>query len=404
MIEHVRRLDGGPVAAEGFLVIDEDVAGTSAGGLRMRSGLSSSELRLLAADMTLKYGFLGIPQGGAKGGIAWDAGAPEPERRSLLESYGRAFASFIKTRGFIPGPDMGTTENDVEAVFRAAGRPLSRVRFSGCGTGHYTGLSVFIAVRTALAFIGRPVAGATVALEGFGKVGSAAAAFLARAGAKVVAVSTKYGAVFDERGLPVEELISLAGRDPAFPRSYPAAGPLSMEGLKELLVDVICLCALVHSLDDDNWRKVRAKAIASGANSALTQAAVEGLHGAGTVVVPDFISNCGGVLGTYLEIAAFRPDEVRRHVASLLGPAVDEMLREAARRRLPPTAVARPTARMRFVDAKRRTEEKRGLAGVSAYRSARRLRPFLPRFILKAAGLAHFRRTLRGPLFGPESG
>lgn len=403
MTEYVRNLDGGPGGVLGFLVIDEEVAGTSAGGLRMRAGLSLEELRLLARDMTLKYGFLGISQGGSKGGIAWDPEAPERDRRALLESYGRAFAPFLRARQYIPGTDMGTTTSDIESVVRAAGRPPSRVRFSSHGTGTYTGLSVFVAVRAALAFLGRTVAGATVALEGFGKVGSAAAAFLAQAGAKVVAVSTKDGAVFDERGLPVEEIIGLSGRDPAFLKSFAAASPLSPEGLKELPVDVLCPCALLHSLHDDNWKRVRAKAVASGANSALTPAAETGLHGRGKVVVPDFISNCGGVLGTYLEIAGFGPDEVFRHVRALLGPAVEELLREAARLELAPATVARPAARRRFEAAKRRTEEKRGLAAVFAYQSARRLRPFLPRFIVRAVGLAHFRRALKSPFFVPAA-
>jgi len=400
--EDVFDLPGGSRTVKGFLVIDRTVAGTSAGGLRMRADVTLGELRMLAEDMSLKYGFLGIPQGGAKGGLAFDPEAPADERRRLFEEYGRAAGRLLRDRTYIPGPDMGTTEADIRIVLQAAGRPPSRIRFSGVGTGTYTGLSVFIAARSALASFGRPVRGATVAIEGFGKVGSSAAAFFSAAGAKVIAVSTKEGAIRGDGGLPVTELVRAAWQGPAFVRHFPGAEGFPPDELQSLPVDVFCPCALAHSVDDGHWPRVRARVVCGGANSPLTENAEKGLHAARTLVVPDFISNCGGVLGTYLEIAGFRPREIERLMPRLLDPAVEELLRASSRKNLPPAEIARRAALRRFDDLKRRTEEGRGAARLFSYRSLRRLRPYLPPLVARAAGLARFRKALRSPVFGDD--
>jgi glutamate dehydrogenase (NAD(P)+) len=389
-----------PAPVTGRLVIDSVCGGTAAGGLRMRAGVSTEELRLLAADMTLKYGLLGIPQGGAKAGIDFDPEAPAEVRRGVFEGFGRAAASLLRTRAYIPGMDMGTSQADIDAVLRAAERPPAKIPLPGPGSGYYTGLSVVLAARAGLAVLGRKIEGARVAIEGFGKVGSAAAFFFAARGARIVAVSTKEGVIAAPGGFDVGALLRAASGGPAFVKTFPGAAHLSEAELKGLEADVLCPCALGRSLDETNWRLIRASVVSSGANSALAPAAGEYLHTRGVIVVPDFIANCGGVLGTYLQIAGFGPGRVVEVIPGLLDPILAELLRESAKSGESPMTIARPAVGRRFEDLKRRVESKEARGRILRYGTVRRLRSLLPPSIARALGLAYFRRALRPPVFG----
>ena len=307
MIELTRPLlvDGRSVA--GHVVIDRFVRGRAGGGVRMREDITVEELRRLAFHMTLKYGFLGIPQGGAKAGIAFDPDAPEEARKQILFRFGQEFSSLLRSRAFIPGLDMGTTPGDIAALLAGSGRRPSKIKFSDEGSGYYTGASVFAGADTALAIREKPLRGAAVAIEGFGKVGTSAARLFFQSGARVVAVSTKSGGLFNAKGLPVPELIEAAkARGPDFVRDFPYAERISGSDLLTLETDVLCPCALSHSIRGKNAKAVRAGIISSGANAPVTPEAVALLHARNVLVLPDFITNCGGVLGIFLEIGGFR--------------------------------------------------------------------------------------------------
>ena len=140
MIEISCVFEEGGVPVSGRVVIDRFVAGSSSGGVRMRKDVTSEELRRLAAAMTLKFGFLGIPQGGAKAGIGFDPGAPEEARKQALFRFGREIAPLVRNRTFIPGPDMGTSPEDIRVSLRRRGPEAIEDRDFGCRLGLLYGL------------------------------------------------------------------------------------------------------------------------------------------------------------------------------------------------------------------------------------------------------------------------
>jgi glutamate dehydrogenase (NAD(P)+) len=196
---------------------------------------------------------------------------------------------------FVTGPDMGTFPGD----FLDDGEdplPLWARTHDGLGMDDLaTGHGVKAAAEAALAHLGRPLAGATVAIEGFGKVGAGAARAFERAGARVVGVSTVAGLVADPDGLGIEDLILL--RDRYGDRLVEHAGtpPRPREELFELPCDVLIPGARPDSITPEVARRVRCAVVAPAANAPYRADAVEVLHGRGIVGVPDFIANVGGV-------------------------------------------------------------------------------------------------------------
>ncbi len=405
MIEISCAFEAGGVPVSGRVVIDQFVAGSSSGGVRMRKDVTSEELRRLAFAMTLKFGFLGIPQGGAKAGLTLDPGASSEARKEALFRFGREIAPLVRNRIFIPGPDMGTSPEDIQALFTGAGRKPSRIRLSDVGSGFYTGFSVFAGAEAALTARGMPLRGETVAVEGFGKVGSAAARLFFERGANVVAVSTEEGGLFHERGLPVPDLIdALAARGPSFVRDFPAAEKIARSDLLALPVDVLCPCALSHSLHGKNADSVRARIISSGANVPLTPEAVERLQARSVLILPDFMTSAGGVLGIFLEIGGFGPEEAASLVSELIGPRVRELIRASDARGMPPRAIAVEAALDRFARLKEKVEGASVGGRLFRHKTVRSFRRLLPRSVAKRVGLAFFRRNLTGPMFeGAES-
>ena len=237
----------------GYVAIDTLVGGRAQGGLRLLPDVDEAELRGLARAMTLKYGFLGLPQGGAKAGVRGDPDAPLGERRARLRAFGEAIAPLLRQGIYVPGTDMGTDNDDIRALLAAAGAPARRRQSRGADSGDYTALTVFAGVQAALRHGGAELAGRAVAIEGFGKVGAALARLVAGAGGRVVAISTSRGALHEPDGLDVPRLLAVAGAaGSAVVDEIPEARRLEREALLELPVDVLCPCARHNSIHAGN--------------------------------------------------------------------------------------------------------------------------------------------------------
>src|SRR4051794_1471188 len=128
--------------AVGYVVFDSTVRGRSHGGLRFLPDVEEAELRDLALNMTLKYGFVGLPNGGAKAGIRGNPEGSAKERRDILAAFGRQIAPLLRTGVYRPAPDMGTRAVDIRCVLQAAGVPLTRQDFRESRSGYYTALTV----------------------------------------------------------------------------------------------------------------------------------------------------------------------------------------------------------------------------------------------------------------------
>lgn len=288
----VRRIELRDEAAglDALIVIDHDLFPVSAGGTRMLPDVNAREVARLARAMTWKFAVCGVRYAGAKAGIRFEGG----DRDAVLAAYRRALTPFRDV--FLTGPDMGTRPGDFVTPDLVEDLPLWAQSHEGLGMDDLaTGHGVKAAAGAALTHLGRGLEGATVAIEGFGKVGAGTARACARAGARVVAISTVHGLLFDPAGLDVEQLLELRGRvgDRLVENAVREARP--REELFELEVDVLVPGARPDSITRKVAERVRCAVVSPGANIPYAPGAVEALHRRGVAAIPDFISNSGGV-------------------------------------------------------------------------------------------------------------
>jgi len=274
---------------EAFVVIDHELFPVSAGGTRMLPDVDVREVARLARAMTWKFAACRLPYAGAKAGLRSAGG----DRAALLAAYMRALEPYRDI--FLTGPDMGTFPADFldgsEDPVPLWGRSHEGLGMDDLATGH----GVKAAAEAALAHLGRTLEGATVVVEGFGKVGAGTARACARAGARVLGVSTVEGLLVDPDGLDVEELIALRKRHNDRFVEHGARSVLPREALFELDCDVLVPCARPDSITATVAERIRCAVVAPGANVPYGLGAVEVLHRRGILAIPDFIANSGGV-------------------------------------------------------------------------------------------------------------
>jgi len=341
----------------GIVVVDSSIDGRARGGLRIVPQVTELELRAAARGMTLKYGLLGLPQGGAKAGIHGDPEAPAEERRARMLAFARAIEPLLRARGYVPDADIGTRADDIRWTMQALGLRVGAHDWKANRSGQYTAASCVAAARAALAHRGATLRDCRVAIEGFGSVGAAVADGLRREGARVVAVSTSRGALYAPQGLDVDRLLELAGRvGSRLVESYATAERLRCHELLELPVDLLCPCARHHSIHAGNASAIAAPLIAPGANNPASPEAEELLVARGVLYVPDFVSNCGGVLGGTLEFAGVQPTRIASIVDRYVGESVGALVALADRRHVSLRAVAEPLALARHRSLRRATE------------------------------------------------
>ncbi len=319
----------------GYVVVDSTVDEHSCGGIRISEDVSVEKLRAMARGMTLKYGFSGMEQGGAKAGIVGDAEGPLERKEQLLRRFGELIAPLLRSRYYISGPDMGITNAQVRAMLAAAGLqdpPLRRHK--GTKSGYFTAVGVMVAMEACAEFTGKELSRSTVAIQGFGSVGSALAELLSKqCGAKVVAISNARGALYKPSGLDVDTLLSLGkqyGSD--LVHHYPRAHTIALEDLDLLDVDILAPCAQLYSITLANASHVKARVVCPGANNPVSRRAEKVLFERGILSVPYFAANCGGVLGNRMEvldvddgvIEAYIRRKNRARVLQLLNAARDE--------------------------------------------------------------------------------
>ncbi len=286
----------------GYVAIDSTIGGRARGGLRMVPDLTAEEIVAAARAMTLKYGFLGLPQGGAKGGLIGDPDSPPAARAAALSAFAAAARALLTTGQYVPDADMGTTTRDIRRMMLEVGARVLPRDWQSSRSGDHTAQSCVSCASAISTATGLPLRGARVAIEGFGKVGSVVARLLAAAGARIVAVSTSRGMVSAPDGLNVFALLEASRtRGSAFVERLSGGGDRA--ALLELPVDWLFPCARFHSIDAANVDRVQARVVCAGANDPVSPEAARRLAARGIVYPPDFISNSGGVLGGTLEFA-----------------------------------------------------------------------------------------------------
>ncbi|MFI7151191.1 Glu/Leu/Phe/Val dehydrogenase [Nonomuraea sp. NPDC050022] len=305
----VRREDGRMDVVQGFRVQHNVSRGPAKGGLRFHPSTDIHEVTALAMWMTWKCALVGIPYGGAKGGVAVDpTELTQRELERVTRRYVNEILPMIGPEKDIPAPDVGTDEQTMAWIMDTysvntgysvpgvvTGKPLTLG--GSLGRTGSTARGVQIAAMCAL---GRSPEGVTVAVQGFGKVGAPAAQYFSDAGCTVVAVSDATGAVYAPGGLDIADLRAWAAESGGV-SGYRHADALDHAELFELDVDVLVPAALEGAITAENAPRIRARLIVEGANGPTTPEADEILAAGGTIVVPDILANAGGVIVSYLE-------------------------------------------------------------------------------------------------------
>ncbi len=348
------KLDSGEVQVlAGHRVQHSDVLGPYKGGIRYHPDVTLREVSALAMLMTWKCALLGIPYGGAKGGIAL---APARYSAGELERITRRYTSeLIKDIGpevDIPAPDMGTSAREMAWMMDTysvnvghavpgvvTGKPIS---IGGSrGRELATGRGVMITVREALAERGKSLVGARVVIQGFGNVGSGAALLLHKAGAKILAVSTGSGGIFTEAGLDIPSLKAYTAQNLKSLAGFPGAVPITNAQLLTLPCDVLIPAALENQITEENANQIQASIVAEAANGPVTLIADQALEARGVTVLPDILTNAGGVVVSYLEwvqglsYVFWDEERVNREMEALMVQAYRQVTEQSKARQIP---------------------------------------------------------------------
>ena len=333
-----------------LLVIDTVQFRYSGGGLRMLPDLSIGEIALLARAMTYKFAWLDLNVGGAKAGIWFDANSQD--RRAVLRAFGEAAADLLQTRAYMCGVDMGTSHEDLDVVRAAAGLPeeadgLAARRLHGLTMEELvTGYGVIKSARRAAEMLGRSLDGASIALEGLGKVGAGCLRQAREEGARVVGVSTLAGTRFDANGLDVQALLAL--REEAGDESVVRYGDgqfMPKEALYSLPADILIPGARTRCITADVARAIQASLIVPAGNAPLTSEADAILYERGVTVVPDFVANAGGVLLAVVGALGGREQGAFDTVGERITANTERALGEAKARGVSPHQAAVAVAR-----------------------------------------------------------
>jgi glutamate dehydrogenase (NAD(P)+) len=338
----VKMDDGRVKVFTGYRVQHNQTLGPFKGGIRYHHQVDLSEVAALAALMTFKNSLMGLPLGGAKGGVQVD---PNKLSKAEIENLTRRFTSeispFIGPDRDIPAPDVGTDSQtmawmldtySLESGFSQTGVVTGKpVEIGGSkGREAATGLGVVFATEKALEKLNKKISDATLAIQGFGKVGMFGAIEAYAKGARVLAVSDVSGALYNERGINIAEL-SRYVREKKVVKDFPDAQHISNEDLLTLPVDVLAPCALEGVIHAGNAAQVKAKVIVEGANGPTTREADEILDRNGVMVVPDILANGGGVVVSYFEWVQdiswlfWDEDQVRNKLREVIYRAFDEV-------------------------------------------------------------------------------
>jgi len=333
------RMDDGTIGTfTGYRVQHDNARGPFKGGLRYHPDVDIDEVRALASLMTWKTAVVGIPYGGAKGGISVD---PSALSRGELERLTRKFCAgiheFIGDTVDIPAPDMNTNAQvmawimDEYAKFHGfrpgvvTGKPVEL--FGSLGREEATGRGVLIATEEYLKHAGKQLSDATFVIQGFGNVGSHAARLITEAGGKVVGIGDHTGSFYNPAGIDVAGALAWTAAHRSLAGWSGASSPIPRETILTRRCDVLIPAALGGVITPAVARELSCSLVVEAANGPTTPEADEVLHERGIAVIPDIYANAGGVTVSYFEwvqnIQQFAWDEarVRRELEAIMRPA-----------------------------------------------------------------------------------
>ena len=346
------RMDDGRVHVfTGYRVQHNDVLGPFKGGIRYHPAVNLGEVSALAMWMTWKCSLVGLPLGGAKGGIACDpAELSRHELQSMTRRFTAEILNIIGPEVDVPAPDMGTNEQVMAWIMDTysqhkghavpeivTGKPVA---IGGTlGRRDATGRGVVYVIIEAAKQLGLELNAATAVVQGFGNVGSVAARELSQIGVKVIGISDRTGGFVDTNGLPVAKLLEVADKNHSL-EGCPYGDKTSNEELLELKCDILVPAALEMQITEFNAPRIDCRILAEGANGPTTPQADAILREKGIFMIPDILANAGGVIVSYFEWVQdlqnffWTEDEVNKKLREILVKAFHEVLEMSRKQRV----------------------------------------------------------------------
>jgi glutamate dehydrogenase (NAD(P)+) len=342
-------MDNGEIEVfTGYRVQYNITLGPAKGGIRYHPGVTLDEVTALAAWMTWKCAVAHVPFGGGKGGIIVDPNRlSRRELEALTRRYVAEIVDAIGPEKDVPAPDVNTNDQIMAWVMDTysmhvghtstavvTGKPIEMG--GSLGRREATGRGVMIVTREAAKHLKLEIKNATVAVQGFGNVGSVSADLLAKIGAKIVAVTDWKGGVYNKSGLDITKMLDYARQHRSI-EGFPGGEALDNNALFDLPVDVLIPAALENQITMENAPKIKAKIIAEGANGPTTPDAHKHLHERGIFVIPDILANAGGVTASYFEWVQDRHGyfweeaEVNKRLESKMVEAFEDVLSTSQR-------------------------------------------------------------------------
>jgi glutamate dehydrogenase (NAD(P)+) len=338
------RMDDGRVNVfTGYRVQHNDVLGPFKGGLRYHPSVNLGEVSALAMWMTWKCSLVGLPLGGAKGGIACDpAELSRNELQSMTRRYTAEILNFIGPEVDVPAPDMGTNEQIMAWIMDTysqhkghavpeivTGKPIA---IGGTlGRREATGRGVVYTIIEAANHLGIDLSKCTGAVQGFGNVGSVVVKELNDLGVRIIGVADRTGGFYDVNGLPIARLLETASQNHSL-EGFPYGEKITNAELLELKCDILVPAALEMQITQENAQRLQCRILAEGANGPTTPEADAILRQKDIFVIPDILANAGGVVVSYFEWVQdlqnffWTEEEITKKLRDILVKAFHEVL------------------------------------------------------------------------------
>ena len=366
--------DGSTRVFEGYRIQHSTSRGPAKGGIRFHPAVNNDEVKALAAWMTFKCAVVNIPYGGGKGGVVCDPHElSERELRAITRRFTAAIMPLIGPEQDIPAPDVGSNAAvmgwmmDTYSMLKGhcvhgvvTGKPIELG--GALGRNEATGRGVMFTTRNIMKKMGMEMKGTDVAVQGMGNVGSITAKLLHQEGMKVVAVSDVSGGIYKKEGLDIPAILAYLGKDRKNLLSgYEEEGMtrITNEELLELPVTVLVPAALENQINGTNADKIQAKLIVEAANGPTAAEADPILNDKGVVIVPDILSNAGGVVVSYFEwvqniqSVSWTEEEVNAKLERIMNNSFDAVYNIAQEKKVPLRTGAYLIAVDRVVKAKK---------------------------------------------------
>jgi glutamate dehydrogenase/leucine dehydrogenase len=301
------------------------VSGRSWGGFRVVENLSLNEVKVLARTMTTKTMLAGIPMGGAKGGVS--VSGMQYDRGELLRFVSKTVGPYLKRRRYFVGTDIGFTESDANCLYEYSDSKMKI--FSGNIT---VGEACAIGIAASLEYLQSNdicrFQKRTVALEGFGRIGSSTAQLLSSQGFCIVAISNLAGTLYDEGGLSIEELVSIKSGTPesilsTYSKNHDSTIVLPRGAVFSLDSEILIPGARALVIDEKEAEQVKARVVCPISNAPLTLLGEEKLARRGIVSVPDVISNSGGLIASFAQHLGANTTQTRTIICDVITRNLD---------------------------------------------------------------------------------